>query len=220
VRYPWAFDVFLALFILALPAPAAPAREEPPAPDASLIADPAVLEALGDLEARPGSWAEYLVQGKKTPTVRVRISVLTDPAPQGRYWLELDTAALGAPPQAARLLVHGSPARPQDIERMEIYMLGQAPIELPLGQIGDKDKAAERAKTKPPPKIVRRGEERVEVRGGKFTAQVLQVGDTRVWRSPLVPLWGLVKGRSPRQTIELLGSGREGAHSVFPDPPK
>jgi hypothetical protein len=193
--------VLLALFLLAAP-PAVP-----------LFANPAVLEALGDLRPTPGAWAEYLVRGKKGHALRVRISVLTEAAPEGRYWLELDTAAPGAPPQAARLLVHGSPTRPENIERMEIYMLGQAPIEIPIDQLQE---TLPRAGPAPPPKIVRGGVARVRVSAGSFDARIVEVGDTRIWRSAQVPLWGLVKGRSPRETVELLGSGGQGAHSVFP----
>ena len=38
----------------------------------------------------------------------------------------------------------------------------------------------------------------------------------RVWRSSQVPLWGLVKAQSPRQTVELIASGKTGAESIFP----
>lgn len=202
------------LFMLAAQVTPPPQRSEGTAAAPSpLFANPAVLEALGDLDPKPGAWAEYLVRSKKGEAVRVRISVLPDPAPQGRYWLELDTTAPGAQPQAVRLLVHGSPARAQNLERMELYMSGQAPIEIPIDQL--KNALPDPGKSAAP-KIVRRGEEQVTVRAGTFTARIVDVGGARVWRSAKVPLWGLVKGRSPRETIELLGSGFTGAHSVFP----
>jgi hypothetical protein len=205
------------LLLLAQPAQEANPQAAIPSTQAAvpLFANPAGLEALGDLKPTPGAWAEYLVRSRKGRAVRVRISVLPEPAPKDRYWLELDTAAPSAPPQAARLLVHGSPTRAQDIERMELYMLGQAPIEVPIDQ--GKDALPEPRKSRPP-RVVFGGEERVKVRAGAFAARIIDVGGTRVWRSAQVPLWGLVKGRSPRETIELLGSGFEGAHSVFPKP--
>jgi hypothetical protein len=208
--------VLLASFILALLAahPAQPNAQRSPTALAPIFADPSLLTAVGELEPVPGAWAEYLVQSKKTKAVRVRISVLTEPAPPGRYWLELDTATPGAPPQAARLLVHGNPSRAENIERMEIYMLGQAPIEIPIDQLAGS--WPEAGKAKAPAKIVHRAAGQVSVQAGRFTTEIVDVGDTRVWRSRLVPLWGLVKGRSPRETVELLGSGRDGAHSVFP----
>jgi hypothetical protein len=204
--------LLLVLFMLA--AQVAPSSQRSTAAVPSpLFANPAVLEALGDLDPKPGAWAEYLVRSKKGEAVRVRISVLPDLAPQGRYWLELDTAAPGAPPQAVRLLVHGSPARARNLERMELYMLGQAPIEIPIDQLKDPLPDPGKSAT---PKIVRGGEEQVTVPAGTFTARLIDVGGTRVWRSTKVPLWGLVKGRSRRETIELLGSGFAGARSVFP----
>ena len=183
------------LFMLAAQVTPPPQRSEGTAAAPSpLFANPAVLEALGDLDPKPGAWAEYLVRSKKGEAVRVRISVLPDHAPQGGYWLELDTTA-------------------QNLERMELYMSGQAPIEIPIDQL--KNALPDPGKSAAP-KIVRRGEEQVTVRAGTFTARIVDVGGARVWRSAKVPLWGLVKGRSPRETIELLGSGFTGAHSVFP----
>jgi hypothetical protein len=39
---------------------------------------------------------------------------------------------------------------------------------------------------------------------------------TRIWRDRSVPLWGLLKARSPRQSIELVACGASGGRSVFP----
>jgi hypothetical protein len=168
------------------------------------------MEALGDLEPTPGAWAEYAVKSPQW-SLRVRVSVLPDPAPVDRYWLELVTTAGNAPMQAVRLLVHGSLAQPRSLERVELYRTGQAPLELPVEGL-----ANEPLKPGKPPRIVRGRKERVQVPAGSFTAQRFDAGDVRLWRSPDVPLWGLVRSRSPRQTVELVDSGLTGAHSVFP----
>ncbi|TMA29331.1 MAG: hypothetical protein E6J78_02960 [Deltaproteobacteria bacterium] len=178
-----------------------------------IFSDPQLLSALGDFKPEPGAWAEYLVRSSGEQ-VRVRISVLPEAAPEGRYWLELDTASPGGPPAAAKLLLHGSPARAENIERLLLFMPGQAPVEIPVDQLREDMPAEPAAKA---PKVSRKKRERVQVRGGTFAdAEALQVGDTRLWRSDRVPLWGLIKSRSPRATVELLGSARSGAHSVFP----
>lgn len=172
------------------------------------------MEALGDLEPTPGAWAEYTVKSPQW-SLRVRASVLPDPAPAGRYWLELVTTADNAPLQAMRLLVHGSPAKPGNLERIELYRPGQAPLELPADGL-----ANEPLTPRKPPRLVRGREEAVQVPAGSFKAQRFDAGDVRLWKSRTVPLWGLVKSHSPRQTVELSSSGSSGAQSVFPHPPQ
>jgi hypothetical protein len=203
------------LLLLAIAAAAATSNaQERTAPlPAPLFGTPAVLDALGDLDPAPGSWADYQVRARSGESLRVRVSVLSDPAPQGRYWLEVDTNTPGLPAEAARLLLRGSPSRPRNVERLEIYVRGQAPIEIP---VDDLEKEIPSAAPGRKPRIRRRGQERVQVPAGSFAADVIDVGGTRVWRSSRVPLWGLVKERSARHTVELVGSGREGAHSAFP----
>jgi hypothetical protein len=177
-----------------------------------LAAPPSVLSALGELKPTPGAWAEYAVKSKKSQ-LRVRVSVLPDEAPPGRYWLELDLTPGRDAPQSVRLLVHGDPADPRNLERVELYRPGQAPIELPV----------ERLELPKPgkPRPARAGrEERVQVPAGSFKAQRLDAGNVRLWRSPAVPLWGLVKSQSPGETVELLRSDFAGAHTLFPNPPQ
>ena len=60
------------------------------------------------------------------------------------------------------------------------------------------------------------GAAEVRVRAGVFKARVLRVSRTRVWRSSDVPLWGLVKAESERQSVELIAFGHSGGRSVFP----
>jgi hypothetical protein len=173
-----------------------------------------ILRALGEIDAVPGSWVEYLVKRKGTAAARVRFAVLDEPAPEGRYWLELDTALASAAPQAVRMLLHGDPSRARSIERMELYLLGQAPVAIPVGEIRDE---LEKDGPKKPARVIRRGKARVSVRGGAYDAEVFDVGQARVWKSAQVPLWGLVQARAQGETVELLRSGRTGARSLFPE---
>jgi hypothetical protein len=93
---------------------------------------------------------------------------------------------------------------------MVLMLAGQQPIEIPL------DARHRTVRNRSPAQNARRRLARVRVPAGAFTAETFRVGRTRVWRSPAVPLWGLVKARSSRQSIELLASGAAGGHSVFP----
>jgi hypothetical protein len=204
--------VLLPLAIAAA-AVATPAQERAARLPAPLFGSRAVLEALGDLDPSPGSWADYELRARSGESLRVRISVLSEPAPQGRYWLEVDTTAPGLPAEAARLLLRGSPSRARNVERLEIYVSGQAPIEIPADDLEKEIAPASPARKT---RVRRRGQERVQVPAGSFAADVIDVGGTRLWRSARVPLWGIVKERSARETLELVGSGREGAHSAFP----
>jgi hypothetical protein len=173
-----------------------------------LAAPPSVLTALGDFQPAPGAWAEYAVKSMKSK-LRVRVSVLPDEAPAGRYWLELDLTPDRDAPQAVRMLVHGDPADPRNLERIELYRAGQAPIELPVERL-------ELPRPGKPRRIVPGREERIQVPAGTFKAQRFDAGDVRLWKSRAVPLWGLVKSQSQHETVELLGSDFVGAHSLFP----
>ncbi|HUJ26523.1 MAG TPA: hypothetical protein VLW85_10920 [Myxococcales bacterium] len=176
-----------------------------------VFANPLLSAALGPMKPQPGAWVEYLVRQKGRPDVRVRASVVGRPSADGGFWLELATLAQTGIAGAVKLRVHGDPLSPKDIERMFVMMAGQQPLEVPLDQL---DPPA--PKPPPPVKVTHRGREAIAVRAGSYRADVLEAGDMRVWRASSVPLWGLVKARSPKQSVELLGASARGAHTVFP----
>ena len=180
-----------------------------------LFANPSLAAALGPLVPQLGAWAEYLVQTRGQDDVRVRAAVLGPPLDQGRYWLELTTVSESRTAASARLLVHGSVFRPRDVERIFLMLAGQQPMEIPLDDLPGGGEGSDK-EPPPAPKLERLGKSQVKVRAGLFQAEALRVGDTRVWRSPAVPLWGLVRAQSPRQTLELLSSGLAGGHTLFP----
>jgi len=198
--------VLLAL-VLAVAAQSGP----PHWPVSPLFADPALREALGSIDPKPGAWAEYLLRAPGKGDLRVRATVL-GAVDDGRYWLELATAGESGLASAAKFLIHGSAFSPGDVERLYVMVAGQQPIEIPLDEVrpaGAKPKAEAR-------RVERLRPERVHVAAGEFTAEVFRVSGTRIWRAAGVPLWGLVKARSARQSMELVASGITGGHSLFP----
>jgi len=181
------------------------------------IASPDLVAALGPLKPHVGAWAEYLIRSRGAEDVRVRLSVLPPALEGGRAWVEVTTLGAQSLPFAARLLVRGAGR----LEGAIVYALGQAPIDLPVDEMQEPLQAG--PKPKPPTVLARRiGSAEVKVPAGVFFAEELRVtadGETtRIWRTERVPLWGLVRARGPRQSVELIGYGHEGAHSVFPEP--
>ena len=64
--------------------------------------------------------------------------------------------------------------------------------------------------------IRKRKPESVKTAAGSFAnAEVIDVAETRIWRSPKVPLWGLVQSKSRGQSVELIGYASAGAHTLI-----
>ena len=220
----YASFVLLALLLLAAPPAKPPARLVVPKAmerergadltlPASVFDDPRLVAALGPLHPQPGAWVEYAIHSRNAGGVRARLSILSA-LPDGRYWMEINTLSEEMPPASVKLLLRGTTIAPKDVERAFIWITGQAPLELPVDQLPaqkEKEPAASEAR------LHKGAPETVQVAAGTFAkAETLRVGDTRIWRSASVPLWGLVKAQSPRQTLELTGSGTTGAHTLFP----
>ena len=174
------------------------------------FADPTVSAALGSIDPKPGAWAEYLIRASGKGDLRVRATALPA-AGEGRYWLELATASETGIASAARLLLHGTDFSAGGVERAILMLAGQQPIEVPPEYVGRGE-----ARSAANAQVKKLGTERVRVPAGEISAERLRVSGVRVWRSASVPLWGLVKAVSPRESIELVASGITGGHSVFP----
>jgi hypothetical protein len=214
--------MWLALFLAAAATDTPPAQRDPMARrdagarEAPLpvfaVASSELIATLGPLKREVGAWAEYLVRARGEEDVRVRLSLVPPALDRGRVWLEVTTLGAYSLPFAARLLM----TEGGDLERAMVSALGQAPIELSVD---------EHREPRPRPqsrvRAARSGAADVTVPAGTFQADELRVtanGETtRVWRSAQVPLWGLVLVRGPRQTVELLAYGRQGARTVFPE---
>lgn len=190
------FPVLLALLLAAAPSP--------------LLADPDLAEAMGRIDPRPGAWVEYLVRAPGRDDLRVRATVLPA-ATGGRHWIELITASADGIVSASRLLLRADELFPRSVERMYLMLAGQQPIEVPMDRI---ELPEARIHARPP--VARLGTRRVRVPAGTFAAEAMRIAGTRVWRTATVPLWGLVKARSSRQSMELVSFGTSGGHSVFP----
>lgn len=180
-----------------------------------LFSDARLLAALGPFDAQPGTWVEYAVLPKRGAASRIRVSVLSPLLPGGRYWLEAVTQSQDGPPVAVRLRVRGSPARADDVDRVLLFVGGQAPLELPLDDA--------RAETPPQPQpaapaptVRSAGRQRLTVPAGNFDAEVLLVERARIFRAAAVPLFGLLRAEEPGRVVTLVGYGRTGAATVFP----
>lgn len=184
------------------------------APQATTFFGDAALEAaLGPPRTEVGSWADYAVRTKGARDVRLRISVVPPALPEGRYWLEVVTIASDGAATAVKLRTRGDPSDPRNIDRLYLQVSGQAPIDVPLDQLPERKPLPRRRG-----KVTHGAPARVQVRAGTFDrAEPLRAGPVRVWRAASVPLWGLIKAQTPRQSVELLGSGTTGAHSTFPE---
>jgi hypothetical protein len=191
--------VFLPILVAASAVTPGPA----PPPEAARLA-----AALGPVRGKVGSWAEYLIRSRGEQDVRVRLSLVPPALEEDRSWLEVTVVGERTLPFAARLLVGSKGA----LERAVVYALGQAPIDLPVGEPRD-----EAPKSGRHPQVRRIGHCTVAVPAGTFAVEEMRVGATRVWRASRVPLWGLVRAQRPRQTVELTAYGFHGARSVFPD---
>jgi hypothetical protein len=75
---------------------------------------------------------------------------------------------------------------PANVRRMYVMLAGQQPVAIPVDRI------------------------RLPLPRSAARAAI------RIWRDDSVPLWGIVKARSSRGSVELLGCGVLGGHSVFP----
>lgn len=190
-----------------------PDSQYPPVP-LSVFATPDVIEALGPPRTLVGSWAEYTVRSEGLEDMRMRLSILPPALEGGRYWLELDVISETGAPTAIRMLVHGNPARPQDLERATLYMQGHAALELPLGEV-DEELSKEPPVKPSGAKLRQLKRETVTTPAGTFVgADVSEIANTRLWRSEKVPLWGLIRSKNSGQTVELVGYSTAGAHTL------
>jgi hypothetical protein len=180
---------------------------------------PDLVAALGILRVEVGAWAEYVLRSPGG-TARMRFSLLPPKVEGDRHWLE--AAAFGdvGLPFAVRVLLKSGPVVPANVERAIVYVMGQAPLEIPLGDL--QERLARDAPASSGARTVRGPERTIATSAGRFKASEVRVSargqTTRVWRSPDVPLWGLVRAEGPRETIELVGFSHEGARSAIPEP--
>ncbi|MBS2026211.1 MAG: hypothetical protein JST92_27735, partial [Deltaproteobacteria bacterium] len=98
------------------------------------LGPPEVMNALGPMRLTPGAWVEYGMRLLGHEATRVRFSVLAPAPAEGKVWLEIVTASAIGMPTAVRMLVHGDPNDPRNVERMFVLVAGQAPMELPADE--------------------------------------------------------------------------------------
>jgi hypothetical protein len=180
---------------------------------------PDLVAALGTLRVEVGAWAEYLLRSPDG-TARMRFSLLPPKLEGDRHWLEVAAFGDVGLPFAMRVLLKSGPVMPANVERAIVYVMGQAPLEIPLQDLqerlpGDVPASSGARTVRGPKRTIATG-------AGRFKASEVRVTargqTTRVWRSADVPLWGLVRAEGPRETIELVSFSHEGASSAIPEP--
>jgi hypothetical protein len=180
---------------------------------------PDLVDALGSLRVEVGAWAEYLLRSPEG-TARMRFSLLPPKLEGGRYWLEVAAFSDVALPFALRAILLPGPVTPANMERATLYVLGQAPLEVPMDDL--KKHVSRKAPGPSGARIVHGPARTVVTQAGRFQATELRITargqTTRLWRSDAVPLWGLVRSKGPKETIELVAFSREGAKSAVPAP--
>jgi len=212
-----------AVLIVLVAALAVGAPDHPPAlsqraqsSPASAAATPELLASSFPLRITAGAWAEYSIRSRGGQDFRVRFSIVPPALEEGRAWVEV--AALGemALPFAARLLVRSGGG----VERALVYVLGQAPLELPT-ETAPAARAGRRSREARSSRVGAVTRREVSVPAGRFDAEEVRVSPPgqalRAWRSERVPLWGLVRAEGARQVVELVAYGQSGARSVLPD---
>jgi hypothetical protein len=163
------------------------------------------------LDVRPGAWAEYVVRSRRAEG-RMRISMLD--AEPAAVLVEVAMFGDAGPPFVARLRFHteasaGSWRCLTRLESVAVYLLRLAPLDLPVA--GERVRAACNAGA---PLEGRRAN--VTVPAGTFATEESRAGGERVWLSPDVPLWGLVRAMARGRRAELVAFGWSGARSFLP----
>lgn len=164
---------------------------------------------FGEPRLQPGAWVEYAVIRPGKPQARLRASILGPASLNERHWLEMVTEEEGRPPTAVRMLLRNAKGPSETVERIYLYVAGQAPVALPMHR-----PSASVAKRQRIPE--RLGSEIVTLAIGRFECDVSRVEGTRMDHSARVPLWGLVRSVHPEMKVELIGFAESGAVSVFP----
>ena len=149
----------------------------------------------------------------------MRFSLLAPKVDGDRHWLEVAAFSDKALPFAVRLLLKPGPVTPDNVDRAVLYVMGQAPLDIPVEDLKEHIPAARAA---PKLRTIRGPEQTLSTGAGRLRVSEVRItaqGETtRVWRSADVPLWGLVRAEGPKETIELVGYAREGARSAIPEP--
>jgi len=180
---------------------------------------PDLVAALGPLRVEVGAWAEYVLRSPGR-TARMRFSLLPPKVEGDRHWLEVAAFGDVGLPFAVRVLLKSGPVVPANVERAVLYVTGQAPLEIPLQDL--QEQLSRDAPKSSAARTVRGAERTISTGAGRFNASEVRITargqTTRVWRAAEVPLWGLVRARGPRETIELVSFSHEGAQSAIPEP--
>ena len=202
----------LTLLLLAIAAPTARAGDPLPGQMPGLKLPPRFRRPVGKVQV--GSWVEYSLHDQLHRR-RARLHWAMVGKIGKLHWWELSLREARKPVLRIKTLVKGSVANPSQITRVIVQTgLSQA-LELPLKTGQKLMDVYVRPRRGGAFKTV--GRERITVAAGTFDARHITWKDAQgqqvhEWVSKAAGIWGLVRFRTPRFRLELIGFGR-GARS-------
>jgi hypothetical protein len=202
----------IGLLSLSLPAPPARAGDPLPGRMPGVQLPPRLQKPQGKI--RVGSWVEFSIQDI-TKRRRFRLHWALVGKTGHSYWWELTFRQARKPVMRIKTLIKGTVTKPSRIKRVIVQSGTSQPLELPM-KSGQKLmnvylRKRSGAKTKD------HGVVTLKVAAGTFQARHYSWKDTsgqtvHEWTSRKAGIWGLVRFRSSRFRMELIGQGR-GARS-------
>ncbi len=181
---------------------------------------PRLQKPMGKIKV--GSWVEFSMHDL-TRRRRFRLHwALVGKTPRG-YWWELTFREARKPLMRIKTLIHGTVTKPSRIKRVIVQSGTTRPLELPIksGQkllnVYLRKKSGGRMKD--------HGAQTLKVAAGTFKTRHYSWKDAtgqtvHEWISSKAGIWGLVRFRSPRFKMELLGQGRSARSRIRGIPAK
>jgi hypothetical protein len=173
-------------------------------------------QRLQRVQERPtiGHWVEYSIYDRlRKRRLRLRMALVGKKGK--RYWWEFTFRQARLPVLRLKMRVRGTITRVDRLERVILQTGNQRPLEIPLKK--GQQMLDMYIKKRPGTKVVDRGKTTVKTAAGTFRARHFVWKDAsgfraQEWSSPKAGLWGLVRYRSKRLRMELIGKGK-GARS-------
>jgi len=200
--------------LLTLPLGGAPARAGDPLPGRmpGVQLPPTLQKPMGPV--RVGSWVEFSVQDlAKRRRFRLHWALV---GKTGRsYWWELTFREARKPQMRIKTLIQGTVTKPSRIKRVIVQSGTSQALELPM-KAGQKLMNVYLRKRRGA-RMKDHGAVKLKVAAGTFQTRHYSWKDAagqtvHEWISRKAGIWGLVRFRSPRFQMELIGQGR-GARS-------
>ncbi len=207
-----AASLLVSASILLTVAPVVRAGDPLPGRMPTLTLPPRLQRPSG--KVRVGSWVEFSVHDR-TRRRRFRLHWALVGKTRRGYWWELTFREARKPLMRIKTLIRGTVTRPSRIRRVIIQSGTTRPLELPM-KAGQKLMSVYLRRRRGG-KMRDHGAEQLRVAAGLFATRHYSWKDSsgqtvHEWISRRAGIWGLVRFRSPRFGMELIGQG-SGARS-------